>query len=275
MPAPLQAAGDRQWQMAVVTNHRSDGSCRHDHGEVAWPELHGCGNRKVTRTAKVYWCRRASVSNPISGELAHPADYRLIGYSGRHWRRFLCTRADPFWEPLLWHTFHPRLVGRTRARTLRTKWLRDGTHVHVLLAFCRPCRRELFRPTPALQPSRHASSAASCEGRAERGWLPLRACRERSGRQTALPPSQHAPSNNFPSPISCATDRGRRRAGSHPPLRIGCGPARATPCLLSRRGCVELPPWCSVPMRARWLLSECAVASCFCEAVQALWWTVP
>jgi len=197
--------------MAVVTNHRSDRSSRHDHGEVAGPELHGCGNRTVTRTAKVYWWRRASVSNPISGELAHPADYRLIGYSGRHWRRFLCTRADPFWEPLLWHPFLPRFVGRTRARTQRTRWLRDGTHVHALLAFCPPCRRELFRPTPPRQPSRHASSAASCEGRAERGWLPLRACRERSGRRTAtrlaLPPSQHAPSNIFPSPISCARQR--------------------------------------------------------------------
>jgi len=113
---------------------------------------------------------------------------------------------DPFLEPLRGHAFHPRLVGRTQTRTQRTKCLGDGTRVRMLLAFYRPCRRELFRLARPRQPSRHASSAASCEGRAGRGWLPLGAWRERSGRQTttrlAPPPPQHAPSSIFPSPIS-------------------------------------------------------------------------
>ena len=120
-----RAGRDCQWKMAVVITHRSEGSCGHDQGAVAWPELRGCGNRTVTRTATVYWCRRASVSNPISGELVRPADYRLdFCYSGRHWRTSLCARAvTRFWN-LSGGTrsIHGSWVARKHARSVRNVW---------------------------------------------------------------------------------------------------------------------------------------------------------
>ena len=203
---------------------------------MAWPELRGCGNRTITKTATVYWCRRASASNLISGELVHPADYRMIGYSGRHWRHSLCVRAvTRFWNLSGGtHSIHGSSAARKHARNVRNAWGMGRASTCFL-----PCigrvGRQLFRPARPRQPSRHASSVVSCERRAGRGWLARGAWRERSGRQTATcfapPPPQQAPSSIFPSPISCATESGRRRAGRHPPLRIECGLARATPAL--------------------------------------------
>jgi len=187
--------------------------------------------------------------------------------------------CDRFFEPLRWHMFHPRLVGHTRARTQRTKWLGDGTRVHVLLAFCRPRRRELFWPTRPRQPSRHASSAGSCEGRAGRGWLPLGAWRERSGRQTATclapPPLSTRPPTFFPlrsrAPQTADGDvvAGNRRPG------LGAAPRGPPPARCPGGG---------VWSGRRGAACPCALAGCFRGAqwrpasttwCKCLWWTVP
>jgi len=198
---------------------------------IAWlwkPHNHQNGDSLLVQTSVCqqpdFWRTRASSGLPFDW-LFRATLATLSLRQGR----------DPFLEPVRGHAFHPRLVGRTQTRTQRTKCWGMGRASTCFLPCIGRVGRELFRPARPRQPSRHASSAASCEGRAGRGWLARGAWRERSGRQTATrlapPPPQHAPSSNFSSPISCSTDSGRRRAGRHPPLRIKCGPARATPAL--------------------------------------------